>query len=141
MKIAKVFHADHGVSEETLAWAIETIAPEGFFLRTLTLPETHSDLLNALYGPASGDEPIDDEKVVAFERGNGRGTSRGIALPKRPTRLLTVIGMVSEGAAVIFTAYGGPAAEREPTDPSIANDPQAIETARAFWKDHALAML
>ncbi len=62
--IAKVFHADHGVDSETLAWAVSEIRPEGFFLRTITLPEGSPSLLNNLYGPVCGDAPVAGEVLV-----------------------------------------------------------------------------
>jgi hypothetical protein len=134
----KVFHADHGVTESTLAWALAQINPTGFFLRTLTLPEDHADLLNGLYGPAAGDEPIHDNVVTFNKRSEDRPASRMVNLPKRPTRLLTIIGMVKDGETTIFTAYGGPAAEREPGDVTLATDEEK-NAAAAFWATHALA--
>ena len=62
-----------------------------------------------------------------------------IALPKRPTRFITIIGIADGADVTVFTAYGGPAAEREPNDPTIAENPDAVAAARAFWSDHALA--
>ncbi len=137
----KVFHADHGIaSTHLLTWALAEIDPKGFFLRTLEIPADAADLLNALYGPASGDASVPESEVFYAHRGGeGRGLSRMIERPKRPTRLLTIIGMATPEGINIFTAYGGPAAEREPTDPSIANDEEAKRVATEFWSKHALA--
>lgn len=134
----KVFHADHGVTASTLEWALAQINPTGFFLRTLTLPEDHVDLLNGLYGPASGDEPIHDNVVTFNKRSEDRPASRMVNLPKRPTRLLTIIGMVADGETTIFTAYGGPAAEREPGDVTLVSEAD-MKAAADFWATHALA--
>lgn len=43
----------------------------------------------------------------------------------------------SEGAIILYTAFGGPLAEREPFDPGL--DDAAHETSKAFWRVHALA--
>ncbi len=139
LSIASIFHADHGVTNETIMWALSEIQPTGFFLRTLELPVGHVDLLNALYGPVAGDAPVSDDDVSFAKRSEDRPASRVVNLPMRPTRLVTLIGIVKDGAATIFTAYGGPAAEREPNDPTLATEEEKA-TAAAFWATHALAM-
>lgn len=142
MKIARVFHADHGVSPGLIAWAAESAAPAegGFFLRTLALPDGEPDLLNGLYGPASGDAPVTEYEVEWRRRSEDRPSSRiAVGRPKRPTRLVTIIGVASTEGVTVFTCYGGPAAEREPGDPSLAGDADAQERSRAFWAHHALA--
>jgi hypothetical protein len=137
-KSLKVFHADHGVSEDTLTWALSQIEGDGFFLITLTLPEGHADLLNGLYGPIVGDAPITDSEVHFTRRSEDRPLSRMVARPKRPTRLLTLIGTRTGDAVVVYTAHGGPAAEREPGDKSLATDAERA-ASDAFWQAHALA--
>jgi|SRR5271157_117791 len=137
--IANIFHADHGISRETLEWALSELCPTGFFLRTLMLPETRPDLSNALYGPKSGDAPIAEGSVHYTKRSDDRPPSRMVALPSRPTRLLTVVGMVEGESVTIYTAYGGPAAEREPGDPTITAGSSEHKAAAAFWAEHALA--
>lgn len=138
--IAKIFHADHGVSEATLAWAVEHINPEGFFLRTLTLPPEHADLTNNLYGPSAGDAPVKGEVMVRDVNDEWRGATPFVNLPPRPTRKLTVIGLEEDGKVTLFTAYGGPSAERIPSDPSLADDPEGKARAEAFWAQHALSI-
>lgn len=138
--INKVFHADHGVSSETLNWAVAEVAPQGFFLRTLTLPEEHASLTNNLYGPASGDAPVKGEVLVRDENDASRQATPFLNMPPRPTRLLTVIGMANGSEVTLFTAYGGPAAERIPSDPSLATDPAAKARSEAFWAEHALSI-
>lgn len=138
--VTKCFHADHGVSSDTMQWAVDTVNPTGFFLKTLTLPEGHCDLLNNLYGPVSGDEPVKGESLVRDEKDAYRGATPFVNLPPRPTRLLTVIGMEKEGQVTLFTCYGGPAAERVPSDPSLANDPEGKKRAEDFWAVHALSI-
>jgi hypothetical protein len=142
MEIVRVYHADHGVSQALMAWAVAAAAPAegGFFLRTLTLPEGEADLLNGLYGPASGDAPVPEGEVTWRRRSEDRPPSRIAAgRPKRPTRLVTIIGVASPDGVTVFTCYGGPAAEREPGDASLQGDPDGLARATAFWAEHALA--
>jgi hypothetical protein len=133
-----IFHADHGVSPATVRWALGQIQPQGFFLRTLRLPAGHRSLRNALYGPASGDHPVSERDVFYQQRSADRPPSRMIDKPTRPTRLLTVIGMrQGPESIVVFTAYGGPAAEREPGDKTLTG--ADLRAAKAFWRKYALA--
>ncbi len=137
-----VFHTDHGVTLATLDWALAQIQPTGFFLRTLTLPDSHVDLENGLYGPSSGDAPIQESEVYYAKRTEDRPESRMITKGiKRATRLITLIGMCNpDGSVTVFTAYGGPAAEREPNDPTLRTDEEK-SAAAAFWAVHAIAAL
>ena len=144
--IVKCYHADHGVSEATMLWALEqeigaNVAQiaRGFFLLTLTLPDGHADLRNSLYGPASGDEPVDESRVHYRRRTPDRPESRMVSEPARPTRLLTIIGTIDEDGVTVYTAHGGPAAEREPGDPTLTAGTPEHDAAVAFWAQHALA--
>ena len=142
LSVIKCYHADHGVSPDTMEWAVNAITPRptGFFMVTLVLPEDHLDLQNNLYGPASGDSPVQGEVLVRDGDDAWRGATPFIDLPSRPTRLLTVIGIVADDGVTIYTAYGGPAAERVASDPSLADDPEGRAAAAAFWKVHALSL-
>lgn len=94
--IANVFHADHGVERSTMQMLVEAIKPSGFFLHTQELPVDHADLVSALRGPLEGDAPVGESEVFYASRGGeGRGLSRMIALPKRRTRMVTIIGMAT----------------------------------------------
>ncbi len=137
----KIFHADHGVSEKVLAWAVAQVSSPGFFARTFELPPEETDLLNGLYGPACGDPPVEDEVTFTRQRSPDRPLSRMVRRPARPTRLLTVIGVAPQegGEAVIYTAYGGPLAAREPGDASLVLGSPEHQEAVAFWATHALA--
>lgn len=138
--IKKVYHADHGIPHFTVLQVIQALdLPEGFFLRTTTLPDGAPYALNSLYGPKSGDAPVEESEVIYAQRSPDRPPSRMVARPKRPTRTVTAIGMVEPDGVTVYTIYGGPSAEREPGDPTIANDPELIKAAKAFWAKHALA--
>ena len=140
MTIKKIFHADHGIPHMVVLQVIRSLnLPEGFFLRTTELPEGAPDAMNALYGPRSGDAPIRESEVFYAQRSPDRPESRMIARPKRPTRMVTAIGMVDPDGVTVYTIYGGPSAEREPGDPSIAGNPELVAAAKKFWSQHALA--
>jgi hypothetical protein len=83
-----------------------------------------------------GDEPVDEREVVRIVRNGRPCESRMIERAMRPVRIMTVI-IGPDG--MLYTAFGGPPAEREPGDPSLAEDPDALRAAQAFWKLHALA--
>ena len=142
LSVIKCYHADHGVSLDTMEWAVNAIAPRptGFFMEQLVLPEGHVDLKNNLYGPASGDEPVRGEVLVRDGDDAWRGATPFIDRSPRPTRLLTVIGVIEGSSVTIYTAYGGPAAERVASDPSLADDPEGRAASAAFWKVHALSL-
>jgi hypothetical protein len=134
-------HADHGVSVATASDALNALADlpaEGFFIRTVTLPEGHADLSDALYGPMSGDDAVSESDVHYAVRGERTGASRMIAKPARATRLLTLIGMRDAEGVFLYTAFGGRLAEREPFDPGLKTEEEK-EKAQAFWAVHALA--
>ncbi len=137
----RIFHADHGVSEASLVWAVSQVPSPGFFARTFELPPEEPDLLNGLYGPSCGDPPVEDAVTFTRQRSPDRPLSRMVRRPARPTRLLTVIGVApQEGEeAVIYTAYGGPLASREPGDSSLVLGSPEHREAVAFWATHALA--
>lgn len=138
-----IYHADHGISPETISAMVATLFPcaPGFFLHTFTLPEGAPDALNALHGPACGDAPVLDSECSMEQRTADRPPSRLCSRPKRPTRLVTIIGETGYNLedTVIYTAYGGPCAEREPGDPSMMDNPEAQAAAAAFWSEHALS--
>lgn len=135
----KVFHADHGVSTKHIEdLALLSVPHRGFFLRTLRLPVGFDDLMSGLWGPAAGDPPVPDSEVQMKVRNNRPGPSRMVARPHRSTRLMTMIGIRDDNGVTFFTIYGGPAAPREPWDPSM-NDAERAES-REFWSKHALAL-
>ena len=138
-------HADHGICKDLVYRIIADLGPSildgNVFVKTITLPDGAPDVDCALYGPIMGDPPVEDEIVTLMSRNGREVKSRMVDAPKRPSRLVTVIGMAKpDGTVLVFTAYGGPAAPREPSDASIETDELRAEAA-AFWKDHALARI
>jgi hypothetical protein len=99
------------------------------------MPNHLPDVENALYGPLSGDAPVADSEVTLAKRGDRPWADRMIAKPPRPSRQLTVIGTIIDGALTAFTMHGGPLADRNPADPTNPNP----EQSKKFWSQHALA--
>lgn len=134
-----VYHADHGVGMGLIEWALGQVKEQGFFARTFEIPAWARDLENRLWGPVAGDQPVmdDDESVFRWKRSADRPESKLTTRGARPTRLLTVIGVMGADDATVYTAHGGPMAAREVGDPSL--DPAGKADSARFWAEHALA--
>ena len=137
----KVFHRDHGVTEQQWGFIEQEIAklPDGFFIRRVDLPPDLGAVLCALYGPAMGDSPVTD--AVEIQRSPDRPADRMVDLPARPVTFVQVIGIKGAGDETqVFTCYGGPLAPRNPQDPDLKTEDEKRE-AGDFWAVHALAFL
>jgi len=138
MQIIPDSHLDHGLKQDHVDFLMKEFGDRtDFFIETVELPPELSDLQNELYGPRVGDEPVTEDEVHYAVRGDRKGKSRMIAKPSRPTRFMTVIAGPSEGydGIVLYTAYGGFSAEREP----FGAPPEALAASEKFWSEHALA--
>lgn len=168
MKRHEKSHLDHGLTAAQIDHIFKLYGDreDSFFLEQITLPPELGTVPCGLWGPLMGDPAIlNGGEVVPLPEGeyitpslalvstfNGAITlsrrssdrawdSRLINLPMRPTRIVTVIGGASDaGDCILYTAYGGPAAPREPGDPSIAGSPDALKESIDFWVQHALSM-
>jgi hypothetical protein len=131
----KYFHRHKSVREEDILPAIEE-APEGFFIAQFEVEANR--LENGLYGPASGDSPVEEEEVTYLQRSEDRPyADRMIGRPVRLVNYGQVIGMKNEdGSVLVYTCYGGPLAPQHPEDPSNG-DP---EKSREFWSKHAISI-
>lgn len=141
LKITKDSHTDH-VSEEILVYIKERFANRNeFFIETFELPLELPPVQCGLYGPLVGDDPVREELVQYKIRESRCCASRVLIDGRtRPTKTLTVIAGPHEGeSCVLYTAYGGPVAPREPGDPAILNGAE-WERSRDFWREHALAV-
>jgi hypothetical protein len=87
-----------------------------------------------------GDEKIPEESVTYAPRGDRNYASRLIDKPKRPTRVITVIGGPYKGEpCVLYTVYGGPQAPREPGEfPENMSEDERSQAIK-YWACHALA--
>jgi len=132
-------HLDHGLTEDQVAYIMDRFGDrEGFFIESFTLPEELGTIASALYGPTAGDAPIHEGDVFYKVRGSRNGQSRMIDAPPREQRRVTVIAGPHEGATVLYTAYGGPLAPREPFD--VLNEPDEVQReSNTFWAEHALS--
>jgi hypothetical protein len=131
-------HIDH-VSSEVLAFIAERYANriEDFIAETIELPKGMTAECG-IHGPSTGGPPVPESEVVYKIREGRRYPSRMVDRPTRPMRTVTVIGGKYKGKHILFTAYGGPYAPREPHDASLPKEQRA--ESEAFWSQHALSL-
>jgi len=137
MDITAASHLDHNLSPAHVAFIRERFGDRtAFFLETVELPEGLPAVPCNLHGPATGSDPVLEAEVFYEVRGARKGPSRMCARPPIQVRTLTVIGGPHEGRCILFTAYGGPCAPREPWDETL--DSTGYGEAVDFWGRHAL---
>lgn len=148
MKILKVSHLDHGLHARQIAFVQERFANrDAFFIETVELPEELGTVPCGLIGPATGGAPVDELEVRYTVRGDRKCASRVMRSSYTPLRVRTVTviagpagkddGLSEDYPCVLYTAFGGPQAPREPGDPSIGTWEELV-ASRAFWAQHAL---
>ena len=128
-------HCDHALTEEQVAWVLSQDPSQhgqgAVRVFTLPLPEELGTVPCGLYGPAMGDEPVPEAEVLYVVRGARAGGSRLVDRPARQVREVTIIAGPHDGHEwVLFTAFGGPAAPKEPFEDGGDAD---------FWGEHALS--
>lgn len=139
MKITPDSHTDHALTAAHVAFVLAAFGErDRFFLETVELPADLPGLPCDLHGPAMGDAPVPDAECRSEVRGTRAGPSRICDREPRTTRTLTAIGGVHNGECILFTAFGGPAAPREPWDPSLTGS--AFAESVDFWAAHALSV-
>lgn len=119
MKLHKDSHLDHGITDAQLGNLLQRFEGRtGFFIATVELPAELGNVPCALFGPAVGDEPVAESEVVYRKRGDRQWSSRLIecAHPRRSRRVTVIAGPHDGEGCVLYTAYGGPQAPREPGD-------------------------
>jgi len=136
----------HGGMAENLDWALSHLrspesAPISSWVKqgpayVITLRGAPVPADSGLYGPASGDPPVEERDVVYANRPPREYPSRIIpGKPLRSTDRVTVVcGPSEEHPCVLYTIYGGPEACQEVNDPRVRD----LEAARRFWSEHAL---
>lgn len=134
MKKHKESHLDHALTEAQIEFILALPADEGkVTVQTVELPAELGTVPCGLYGPTMGDEPVAEGDVTYAVRGERKGSTRLVALPSRPCRKVTVISGPHDGEpCILFTAFGGPQAPREPFEDDS-------EESRDFWSQHALS--
>lgn len=137
MIIHKDSHLDHCFTKPQMDWVVARFAlREAFFIETVELPPALGEVPCSLYGPACGDPPVTDDSTWMQARFGRAWRSRLVDKPHRMTSKVTVVAGPHDGhACVLYTAYGGPAAPQEPTDPGCKD----AGAAATFWATHALA--
>ena len=138
---SELSHLDHHLTTAQLAYVLAWFHDRtGFFAETVRLPDHHGTVPCGLYGPVMGDAPVEENDVSYRVRPGRVCASRMVARPLRPTRDVTAIaGPYQDFPCVLFTAFGGPLAPREPGDHSITTWEELL-ASRAFWREHALAV-
>ncbi len=140
MDITPASHLDHNLTSDHLAFIREKFGDRSaFFLETIELPDNLSSLPCNLHGPATGGAAVPEDEVHYAVRGDRKGPSRLCRREPVTVRTMTVIGGVHEGACILFTAYGGPCAPREPWDETLS--PEGRAEAQSFWAEHALGFI
>lgn len=140
LKIVSASHTDH-VSPEVLSYLQErfpAVDPGPItVIETVPLPEGLT-ATSGLYGPTCGDAPVLKGEAYYANRPGREYRSRLVRLPKREVRQVTVImGRYGKDPCVLYTAFGGPLAPKEPDDPSLQSHERAASVA--FWAEHALS--
>lgn len=132
-------HLDHALPRDVVDYVVARFAARtSFFLESIELPAHMPSVECGLHGPAMGDAPVPDAECESAVRGDRGGPSRLCARPPRPCRVVTVIAGPHDGhPCVLYTIFGGPAAPREPWDPSLSEAERAESVA--FWSEHALS--
>lgn len=137
MDITTDSHLDHHLSPAHVAFIRERFGDRtAFFLETIELPPELPALPCELHGPATGEDPVPEAEVTYAVRGTRKGPSRLCKRAPVLVRTLTVIGGPHEGKCILYTAYGGPCAPREPWDETLEST--ARGEAVDFWALHAL---
>jgi hypothetical protein len=139
MKITSKTHLDHAITGDHLAFIMSKFKDkQAFFLETVEMPEHLGSLPCGLHGPLMGDAPVPESEVTRAVRGDRPGPSRMCDRPARMVRFMTVVGGPDEeGETILYTAYGGRVAPREPWDRGL-NEEQRAESEQ-FWSEHALS--
>lgn len=139
MKITAASHLDHGLFAYHVRYLLGLFGDRSaFFIETIELPSYLDAVPCHLHGPATGEDPVLESEVSYEVRGNRAGPSRMCSRAPKMTRTVTVIAGPREGEpCVLYTAFGGPLAPREPWDPTLPAD--KADESRAFWAEHALS--
>lgn len=148
MKIISQSHLDHGLSPAHIDfmmkhWALvrNTFVGQAITPIMVELPTELESLFCGLVGPSTGYPTVSDENdsVTYLVREGRKWASRMISQCPHKSRTLTYVVGQYNGEEVLFTAYGGPLAPREPGDTSL-NTMEEITHSRKFWAEHALSI-
>lgn len=145
-------HLDHHLTLAHVRFLLDQFGDrESFFAETVVLPEYLDPLPCGLRGPAVGQPQVPDNLIVWKERPPRTWKSRvldttscafqsslSFCLPVLERRMTVIAGPGLGLPCVLYTAYGGPLAPREPDDPGLPEAERAASVA--FWREHALCL-
>ncbi len=140
MEITKDSHLDHNLTRSQVEYIQKKFANrDSFFIETIDLEGTGLGLVPCgLHGPLTGDEPVPEEEVVYLKRGDRPYPSRTCSRkPKMTSKVAVIAGPHEAELCILYTAFGGPVAPKEPGDPSLEEGEPVRESAE-FWAEHAL---
>ncbi len=128
-------HLDHALTRVQIKFILDLYPKRGeLVIQTIELPAHLGLVPCGLHGPIMGDDPVPESEVVYKTRGTREGKSRLVDRIVRSTRLVTVISGPHDGLdCVLFTAFGGPQAPKEPFEDDS-------DESREFWSQHALSL-
>ena len=139
MIITKDSHLDHGLTSEHLKLLFELFGNhEEFFIETVAIDAPLPLVPCGLYGPIMGDPKITASQVEWRKR-EGRGYQSRIITRCRSRlrdRITVIAGPHEDHKCMLYTAFGGPLAPKEPRDPSLSDEDR--EASETFWSQHAL---
>lgn len=150
-----VSHLDHNLTQGHVEWLSKKFKDRNWLKEqndsqgmpdvlvvTVDFPEELGPLPCKLVGPIMDDPPITEDDVVYDVRGSRQWATRYHVDPTRAPRsvykMTAVAGAQREDMTFLLcTAYGGPAAPREPGDTTIDSWSE-VQRSRKFWAEHAL---
>lgn len=140
MIITKASHIDH-LHGKVLALLMRELGDETTEELVIKRIEVDIELEVDLVGPIVGLPPVDESRVVYDYRGDRKYKSRLLrhTVPRPWVTYVTVVYGPHEGETVLYTAYAGPEAPEEPTDPRLNGMPVEVrKESEDFWSEHAL---
>lgn len=157
IRIHEDSHLDHGIPKPVVEFVLKQFRDRTeFFIETITLPEViehrhgldHWQAPGAVFAETKVDPvpcglhlDVPESEVHYAKRGDREYKSRLCNRPPRMVREVTIIAGVSsehpDAGMILFTIFGGPAAPREPGDPSLEGE--ALEESEKYWKSAALS--
>ena len=92
LKIHPNSHLDHGLSGQQVEFVLQAFKDKtGFFIATITLPDSLGKVACGIHGPSMGDLPVPESEVFYSKRGNRIGKSRMCKrLPRLAATMLTL---------------------------------------------------
>lgn len=134
MKMHADTHLDHGLTQQQIDYLFGFFEHRaGFFVQTIILPDALGTVPCALH------LDVPESEAHYVHRGERTYESRVCERAPYQTNVVTVVAGPADDndpTVYLFTAYGGPEAPQEPSDPKCRD----VEKSRAFWSKAALSV-